>query len=242
MKGVLLMSKNRLMRAGSILAVAAVVSTSAVSGTFAKYVTEGSGTDSARVAKWGVKVSTVSDAFKNTYAAKTTVDGITDSVEAEVNVVAPGTEGTLAATSITGTPEVAVNVSYGPTVTDGKILDLGSNWKYSDGTYYCPLRITVGKDEFFGMGYNSAADFEKDVNDAIKAYSKKYKANTNLADQGADSINISWKWDFESTETTDTKKQTDVKDTYLGDLAANAETADDPTIKLNLKTTVTQID
>lgn len=232
------MSKNRLMRAGSILAVAAVVSTSAVSGTFAKYVTEGSGTDSARVAKWGVEVTAQGEAFKTTYTTDDeTVSGtISNSVESTVKVVAPGTKGNMAAVSVTGTPEVAVNVSYGPTVTDGKILDLGSNWKYSDGTYYCPLRITVGEDEFFGMGYNSAADFEDDVNDAIKAYSKKYKANTNLADQGADSINISWKWDFESTETTDTKKQTDEKDTYLGDLAAN------PTIKLNLKTTVTQID
>lgn len=239
------MSKNRLMRAGSILAVAAVISTSAVSGTFAKYVTEGKSEGTARVAKWGVKVSAESDAFKKTYTTKDTIDGITNSVEATVEVVAPGTEGTLAAASITGTPEVAVNVSYGPTVTDGKILDLGDNWVYNDGTsdtYYCPLRITVGTTEYFGMTYTSAADFETAVNDAIKAYSKNYKANTNLADQGDDSINISWKWDFETTETTETKKQTDVKDTYLGDLAANADTNDDPTIKLNLKTTVTQID
>ena len=51
------MKKNKLMRAASILLVATLISTCAISGTFAKYVTTGSATNTARVAKWGVELS-----------------------------------------------------------------------------------------------------------------------------------------------------------------------------------------
>ena len=46
-----------MMRVASALLVAVLLSTCAISGTFAKYVTEGSGSDTARVAKFGVTVT-----------------------------------------------------------------------------------------------------------------------------------------------------------------------------------------
>ena len=51
------MKKNKIMRIASVLLVAVLMSTCAISGTFAKYVTEGSSDDTARVAKWGVTIS-----------------------------------------------------------------------------------------------------------------------------------------------------------------------------------------
>ena len=47
------MRKNWMMRIASVLMALAIMSTCAVSGTYAKYVTSTSGTDSARVAYWG---------------------------------------------------------------------------------------------------------------------------------------------------------------------------------------------
>ena len=43
------------------LLVAVMISTCAISGTFAKYVTEATGTDTARVAKFGVEVNDIED-------------------------------------------------------------------------------------------------------------------------------------------------------------------------------------
>ena len=47
------MKKNRAMRLAALLLVAVLMSTCGISGTFAKYVTEVSSEDSARVAYWG---------------------------------------------------------------------------------------------------------------------------------------------------------------------------------------------
>ena len=62
------MKKNKMMRLASFLLVATLLTTSMISGTFAKYVTEGSASDSARVAKWGVEVEATDDTgFKKVY-------------------------------------------------------------------------------------------------------------------------------------------------------------------------------
>ena len=50
------MKTNKMMRIASVLLVAVLLSTCAISGTFAKYVTTASGNDTARVALWDVSV------------------------------------------------------------------------------------------------------------------------------------------------------------------------------------------
>ena len=47
------MKKNTFMRVASALLVAVLLTTCAIAGTFAKYTTEVSSEDSARVAYWG---------------------------------------------------------------------------------------------------------------------------------------------------------------------------------------------
>ena len=117
------MKKNKMMRIASVLLVMTLISTCAISGTFAKYVTKMSGEDSARVAKWGVVLTLdAGDVFASEYkthdeAAKEA--GIELSVKAEVaadaeegdKLVAPGTasediDGSIKA-SVYGKPEVA---------------------------------------------------------------------------------------------------------------------------------------
>ena len=220
------MKKNKMMRIASVLLVAVILTTCAISGTFAKYVTSGPGSDSARVAKWGVTVSGTADTFAKTY---TKTDGTftvaTNTVVSTEDVVAPGTTGSMAAFTLGGTPEVAVRVTFAGT------LELGDKWVDSTSAYYCPIEITVGTTTYKGVDYASADEFETAVNAKIATYSKDYAAGTDLSGIGADAPAISWAWAFTGND--------DVKDTYLGNEAADDNAA---TISLSVTATVTQID
>lgn len=220
------MKKNRMMRVASALLVAVLLSTCAISGTFAKYVTSGSGSDTARVAKFGVTVTGTAQTFAKEYAKNDDSFILaTNTVVSTEKVVAPGTSGSMAAFTITGTPEVAVRVAFTGT------LELGDKWVDSGSTYYCPIEITVGDTTFKGTAYASADEFEAAVNAKIATYTKDYVAGTDLSGIGANAPVISWKWAFEGNN--------DVKDTYLGDQAAAGNAA---TISLRVTATVTQID
>lgn len=220
------MKKNKMMRAASALMVATLLTTSVISGTFAKYTTTASSNDSARVAKWGVQVTSTADTFKQSYVKDDDSVSLTgNTVVSTEDVVAPGTSGTMAAFTITGTPEVAVNVAFTGT------LELGNKWVYSDSTFYCPIEIKVGDTTFKGTKYTTADKFEAAVNEKIATYTKDYAAGTDLSTISGDAPAISWKWAFEGND--------NVKDTYLGNQAAGDNAA---TISLNVTVKVTQID
>lgn len=222
------MKKNKIMRIASVLLVAVILTTCAISGTFAKYVKSGSGSDTARVAKFGVNVEATGTTFAKEYVThdNEVVGTIAKSVVSTEDVVAPGTFGDMAAFTLSGTPEVAVNVAFTGT------LELGDKWVDSTSAYYCPIEITVSGDTLKGTDYASAELFEEAVNAEIATFTKDYAANTtDLSTIGADAPVISWKWAFTGND--------DVKDTYLGDQAAAGNAA---TISLSVTATVTQID
>lgn len=222
--------KNNALRAASTLLIAVLLSTCAISGTFAKYVTSGSGTDSARVAKWGVEITATGETFAKSYAkddTSFTVDTYTVVSAADDKVVAPGTNGNMAAFTLNGIPETAFRVSF-----DGT-MELGDKWVDAEGGYYCPIKIKVGNTTFNGVDYTSAADFQTAVNNKIAAFSKDYAANVDLSTIAADAPAISWSWPFYTSD------ENDVKDTYLGNQAAAGNAA---TISLSVSATVTQID
>lgn len=110
------MRKNKMMRAASALLVAVLLTTSTISGTFAKYVTTSEAKDEARVAKWGVELQVVGNLYGDSYGADNKIVKDTDgsvsvqSVNYAANtddVVAPGTkndEGFIF--SLKGKPEV----------------------------------------------------------------------------------------------------------------------------------------
>lgn len=210
-----------MMRAASALLVATMLTTSVISGTFAKYTSSATGTDTARVAKWGVKITANGDTFAKEYAKDTEAYTETNTVVSTSDkVVAPGTKGNMASMTLSGTPEVAVKVTYEGTFA------LGGNWSV-DNTYYCPLEIKVNNDTLKGSEYQSASEFETAVKEKIGAYSKEYAAGTDLSGTGADSLTVSWSWAYTGD---------DAKDTKLGDATTAA------TVSLGVKTTVTQID
>ena len=235
------MKKNKMMRIASVLLVAVLLSTCVISGTFAKYVTSARGSDSARVAKFGVEVAVVVDgAFASEYAAtadvatgtaiaKTVIASIKEEGDPD-NVLAPGTAGwLLESATITGTPEVAVNVKYKAN------LEL-TGWEVNSA-YYCPLIITITDKEnnetaIHGLTYDSADKFEEAVEKALNK-NENYQPNSNLGD----SFSVAWRWDFDGTSNLG---QTDVKDTALGDAAADPD-GNAITIAFDLTVTVTQI-
>ncbi len=234
------------MRVAGLLLALVLVTSCFVGGTFAKYVTYGGGQEHARVAKFGVKVEAAGDVFAKEYDAKDpTVQDYNGQViaksvissDGDTKLVAPGTAKNDALTvSVTGTPEVAVKVEYVAHVTFNESLTEPDNWKDKDGHYYCPLVITVNGTAYKGLDYASATEFEDAVEGAINSLTKNYPANTDLSQSGSKGVAISWEWPFEGGEGS---KQTDVKDTYLGDQAAAGKAA---TVGIVVATTVTQID
>lgn len=107
------MKKNRMMRLASGLLVAVLATTSVISGTYAKYTTQDSANDSARVAKWGVELQVVGNLYGDSYTNGIVKDKEDTGENIRVNaadtsdVVAPGTLNTDGFTfKVNGTPEV----------------------------------------------------------------------------------------------------------------------------------------
>lgn len=99
------MSKTRknsaMVRIVAILAVTMMFTLCFVGGTFAKYTSSSTGTDSATVAKWDIKVNSVNIATTDTFTFdlfKTITDSDLSSAETDMNpvdgtIIAPGTSG-----------------------------------------------------------------------------------------------------------------------------------------------------
>jgi len=231
------MKKNVMMRAASALLVAVLLTTCAISGTFAKYTTAATGSDSARVAMFGVEITSTGSMFsKNYFAADDATNGNKVATEAkgsvdssnDDNILAPGTKGEMASISITGTPEVKVQVTYQGTVTlNGKWLAKLSA-DATDESYYCPLKVTVGATTLNGLDYASEAEFKAAIEGEINkaANTKTYDALTDLSAQD-NALAISWEWEFTGN---------DYADTYLGNAT------DKGNIEISVVTTVTQVD
>ena len=247
------MKKNKMMRVASALLIAVLLTTSAISGTFAKYVTTNSGSDSARVAKFGVVITANGTAFATSYANDaaigTTVIGAGTSVNHDatsdgLDLVAPGTTKALVNATIAGTPEVAVNVAYVATLElSGWTWD-DDNDASTDEVEYCPIVFTVDGETYGITGIKDYAGSALDhsyatvvalieaVEAAIEDNSADYAPNTDLSTIGADGyVHVSWAWAFDANN--------DAADTALGDKAADGSAA---TIILTVATTVTQID
>lgn len=229
------MKKNRMMRLASVLLIMTLLSTSVISGTFAKYVTSGSASDSARVAKWGVTVTATSDSmFEENYAAEddewakfaaySVVSSGAIPGDGEKKVVAPGTEGSLTKVNLSGTPEVAVRVSY-------KADLVLTGWEYVGVNKYCPIKFNVNGQVYQIAVGTDPAELEAAVENAINTYSNDYAAGSDLSTVTDSNLAVSWEWPFESGH--------DDADTALGNQAAAGSPA---TIELTVTTTVTQID
>ncbi|MBE6887521.1 MAG: hypothetical protein E7484_03770 [Ruminococcaceae bacterium] len=221
------MKKNRMMRLASGLLVAVLITTSTISGTFAKYTTADTASDEARVAKWGITVIAKDNDENDLF-----LENYTDAVSSVANeeIVAPGTSGTMTDIAVNGTPEVDFKATYTADLTlTGWTVDVDGDPATPDTEVYFPIVITVNGDEkaFTGTKQTELDAFISDVEAAIGGATKTYTAGQTIAD----TLDVSWKWDF----SVNTDK--DIRDTRLGDAAAAGNAA---TIKLEVNCLVEQ--
>ena len=225
------MKKNKLFLLGLFVVFAAVLSLSLVSNTLAKYTSSDNGSDSARVAKWGVVVNVTGDeAFGQKYDNAISASGtkvVSNNVD---NVVAPDTNGTLGSFNISGTPEVMVDVEVALTITltgwEIRLNDTDSDGDIDeddDAEFYCPLVISDGTTTLNGTTYDSAAAFKAAIEALVDYTGNDLAANSNLAR----SVTLTWSWSYTGD---------DVKDTALGNLSTA------PSITAAWSASVTQVD
>lgn len=243
-----------------MLLVLTLMTSCFVGGTFAKYTTSGHISDTARVAKWGVTITTSGSIFKNQYEndpvvendkdgnpiAMTVVNGSSDGK----NLVAPGTASTSELVfTVGGTPEVAVNVDIQLNVNSMVYLAAGTYDDYTTATEtsdtftlsntYQPLVFTLTN----GTGTTLATGTIEQIKSyLVSTINGNYAPNTDLATELADpnadgTYKLSWAWAFEQNATYNKA------DTYLGNVAAGLA---DPNASVEADVefviTVTQID
>ena len=169
---------SMMVRLVAVLAVTMMFTMCFVGGTFAKYTSSGTGTDSATVAKWSFKVGETDIATSDTFTFdlfKTIkdsngTDNESDMSPVDGSIIAPGTQGSFALV-LTNASQVNATYSIDYTVTN---------------TGNIPVKFSVD-------GGTTWTDDLADVN------------ATNIAHtNGTATITVQWKWDFNGNDTTDT--------------------------------------
>ena len=257
------MKKNKMMRLASFLLVAVLLTTSVISGTFAKYVTTDTADDSARVARFGVEIQTEGSLFDKTYvnkdngnkpgtsSASVTVSSSTSAASVTNNVVAPGTQSTDNGLifSVTGKPEVTVDVKLTvdatsasdiwlgqglnyPNMTTGEVFDASTeNWDSRRAD-----RVTFTASDYYPIKYTLQKSTDKSAWTVVDncqdvSLSKIVTALQTLSDSASTTYGpgtdlsqtfgyYKLTWKWDFTDSTDGEiTLTDKMDTLLGDLA-----------------------
>ena len=184
------MEKNKTMKMISITLLVVMIALILVSGTYAKYTSSATGSDSARVAKWAFNVGgtdIASNTFKfDLFKTIKDSDGNEENDVVSANgdkVIAPGTSGSFDI-SLENKSEVSAKYGVKFTVSNGKNI---------------PIQFSTDGNTWTDSLTNIAADDTK----------------TKLAPNGTKTITVQWKWAYEDTNE-DTKETTDAKDLALG--------------------------
>ncbi len=238
---------KRVYKLSAVLMILCLITACVIGTTLAKYTTGGSATDSASVAKWGVKVQIQGDGlFSNEYKNG---DG-TATVSSLDNrkVVAAGTSGGGASSSmkfaIEGTPEVSTKVVVSLTdvkdvcVKKGTYTDPIEKKSVEVTADYYPIVFTLKqiKDAKGTCDKIVATGTLAQIKAVLDAYTANatYEPTTNLQAE----FELSWKWEFESGH--------DAYDTLLGNFAADPNFTPNDNVSINvgykLEVTVTQVD
>lgn len=207
------MKKNRMMRLASVLLVAVLMTTCTISGTFAKYVTEVTATDNARVARWGIDSTAMVafDLFDTAYG---------DTVNSQYgdNVIAPGT-----------TKTETVKLSYvGQAVAPEVDYTIDLDVVAEESGVAASIAANPNIDWFFNGVWFETWD---EMITAINGYHESVDANDlpKIVEEG---IQLGWNWAFETAG----DAAQDVMDTNMGNAADLAE------VKLTVKLIATQVD
>ena len=209
------MKKNRMMRLASILLVCVLLTTSVISGTFAKYTSTATASDTARVAKWSIEVNGTDIAVNNptiTFDLFNTVLD-TNGGQKERNV-AEGTDETIIAPGTKGSFELKIENSSEVTAkyaVDFSVTNVSG----------IPIQYSLDNSEW-KMTIDDIDVTETQINmDETKT------------------VKVYWKWAFESDNVSG-NQQSDPIDTTLGIKADDMQT--NPSITVSATITATQVD
>lgn len=215
--------KNKFMRIAAVTLMLCLVTTCAISGTFAKYTTEASGTDTARVAYWGWTGATMTldNLFAKTYS--------TD-VKAAEDAIAPGTTGKATFTiaydnTVANAPEVAYKFDV---TASGNIADDIKNnptikWAvYLQGT--ADDAIVWGSWDTMIGTINGYSEARVDAGELPAAFDNN------------EVYVVAWQWAFEGA-TTDTDADGITDQDELDTAMGNKTTLDEVKITITIKAT-----
>lgn len=221
--------KNKLMRAATLLLVLTLMTSCFVGSTFAKYTTQVTGEDTARIAKFGVVLTADATLFEATYDG---VSAVSVKADDSKDVIAPGTTDTATIFTIAGEPEVDVDVSItlnkesgmsiaklpAATGTYKDYTDVTTDKKFDLADDYKPVKWTLKKNGAVVTGC-------EDVNlDVINTYledtlSGRYEVEGGVGAKTFDNLigtyTLEWNWGFGVN---------DAADTYMGQIAAGVVT------------------
>ena len=169
---------SMMVRLVAVLAVTMMFTMCFVGGTFAKYTSSGTGTDTATVAKWDIRVNGSEIATSNTFTFdlfQTITDSDLTSAETDIapadgSIIAPGTSGKFSI-AIQNLSQVNATYAIDYTVTnDGNI----------------PVEFSI-----------DGTDWKTNINELDV---------TNVAiGLGTDTtVTVQWRWVFDGNDTTDT--------------------------------------
>ena len=168
---------SMMVRLVAVLAVTMMFTMCFVGGTFAKYTSSGTGTDSATVAKWSFKVGETDIATTDTFTFdlfKTIKDSDGTNNETEMNpvdgsIIAPGTQGSFDLV-LTNASQVTAQYAIDYTVTNNNDI---------------PVKFSV----------DGGTTWTNDLADVAASDSTKLAANS-----GTTTIKVQWKWDFNGSD------------------------------------------
>lgn len=190
------MRKNKMMRFASGLLVATLLTTSIISGTFAKYTSNASATDSARVAKWSFTVGgkDIAKSEEISFDLFNTVNE-EDAKTAEGHIQT--TDGTIIAPGTGGSFDIVLeNKSE---VTAKYAIDFTETKNTTDPVI--PIEYST-----------DGTTWKSDINDLdITADDTKTALTFN---GGTATIKVYWRWAYDAT--TPVRGQSDDNDTKLG--------------------------
>ncbi len=221
------MKKNFTLRLGSIVLVMTLLTASLVSGTYAKYVKQVSGSDSVRVSKFAFNLkdgtnTLTQQSLSGTYNIFSYTDtGVFANGVNSTKFIAPGTTGVLNL-DVENLSEVKVAATFALTETNASSIPI--YYTYGSGTQ---RYSSILSGSYTGGTYKTLSDLATDMATAGSAMA---------ASNGTTPVTVSyalhWTWAFDSAGT----GQTDADDTALGVSTTL------PSISLAIDTTVTQLD
>lgn len=184
-------TNNKLAKVTALMLLVVMIGLILVAGTYAKYTTTVSGSDTAVVAKFSVGANTSNETF-DLFGTTVIDDDATTSDSSDVasNRIAPGTGGKFNIL-LTNASEVAVNYTL--------------NIEETENTSNIPIEYSVD-----GSTYVTAEQLSQQAN-------ASGRLEIGSTTQQSKSVTIYWRWAFEGTSSDNYQAtQTDSTDTTLG--------------------------